>query len=522
MPTRAARVATASLPHNGPPPTSVQLEVQARLLFEGLLAFVTRELAPAQTFLDFERALVPLVFELARALIALFLCRRHEAFKVSASEVIDGKVFARSQAQDREIATFFGAVRYWRTYMRGNGGGYYPLDRLLKLPVDGFSLLLVSLVTRLATKVSYAQTRLVVTCFLGCSPSTRTIEKAVLGLGKRTQEWFEQAPPPPDDGETLVIMIDSKATPTATESELRKRRGKRRKRVGGRSERHRGRSKRKNWQEKKRRKKGDHSKNGRAATLVVMYTLREAKLPGGRRRLEGPINRRVYASYASKRHAFAVARRDAERRGFGPHSGKRVQLVFDGDRVLEQYSREFFPKAIVTLDVIHATEYLWKAGRSFYREGSKQLAAWVAEQKDRLYAGKIKAILRELRREMDALPKTGPGNKGKRARLATAIHYLGARVDLMNYRELLDQDLEISSGPVEGAVRYVIAQRFDAAGMRWITERSEALLQLRCIEINDQWDDFIRFVESRAGPRLALLDAAAGALPRLGCTRNSA
>ncbi len=103
-----------------------------------------------------------------------------------------------------------------------------------------------------------------------------------------------ETPPPADDGETLVIMVDSKATPTATEHELKKRRGKRRRKGGGRSPRHRGRSKRKNWQEKRRRKKGDHSKNGRAATLVVMYTLKEAKLPGGRKRLEGPINRRVY------------------------------------------------------------------------------------------------------------------------------------------------------------------------------------------------------------------------------------
>ena len=61
-------------------------------------------------------------------------------------------------------------------------------------------------------------------------------------------------------------------------------------------------------------------------------------------------------------------------------------------------------------------------------------------------------------------------------------------------------------------MRYVIGQRFDAAGMRWITERSEALLQLRCIEINEQWDDFIRFVESGArrlvdgGVRLVAID----------------
>lgn len=522
MPTRPARVATPSPPHNASPPTPRQAEKHARELFEGVLVVVKRQLAPKKTFFDFERELIPLVFELACSLIALFLCRRQEELSVATSEVVDGKVFARSQAQDREIATFFGAVRYWRTYMRGEAGGFYPLDRRLKLPVDGFSVNLVSLVTRLATKVSYAQARLVVTCFLGWSPSTRTIEKAVLGLGKNTQAWFEQAPPPPDDGETLVIMVDSKATPTATEHELKKRRGKRRRKGGGRSPRHRGRSRRKNWQEKRRRKKGDHSKNGRAATLVVMYTLKEAKLPGGRHRLEGPINRRVYASYRGRRHAFEVARRDATRRGFGPESGKRIQLVFDGDPMLEKYAREFFPKATITLDVIHAVEYLWKAGRSFYREGSKQLAAWVAEQKNRLYAGKIKAIVRDLRHALDAVPKTGPGNKGKRSRLETAIRYLDARTDLMNYDELIELDLEISSGPVEGAVRYVIAQRFDAAGMRWITERSEALLQLRCIEINDQWDDFMRFVETRGGPRLALLATDAEPLPRLGSGKKSA
>ena len=30
----------------------------------------------------------------------------------------------------------------------------------------------------------------------------------------------------------------------------------------------------------------------------------------------------------------------------------------------------------------------------------------------------------------------------------------------------------------------MIAKRFDSSGMRWIRKRAEALLQLRCIEIN--------------------------------------
>ena len=76
-------------------------------------------------------------------------------------------------------------------------------------------------------------------------------------------------------------------------------------------------------------------------------------------------------------------------------------------------------------------------------------------------------------------------------------NYIDRRVDKMNYKKLREQDLEVSSGAVEGAVNYVIAKRFDSGGMRWIKERAEPLLQLRCIEVNDDWDAFIEFVHDR-------------------------
>jgi hypothetical protein len=67
---------------------------------------------------------------------------------------------------------------------------------------------------------------------------------------------------------------------------------------------------------------------------------------------------------------------------------------------------------------------------------------------------------------------------------------------MMDYDDLAREDLELSTGIVEGAVRYIVSQRFDEGGMRWIKERAEALLQLRCIELNGAWDDFIAFVQS--------------------------
>jgi len=383
--------------------------------------------------------------------------------------------------------------------------------------------MVVGLATRLATKMSYEQARLVFGCFLGWSPSTSSIENAVLGLGKRTATWIEQAPAPEGDGETLVVQIDNKATPTATDEELARRRGKRRKQAYPDSPRHRGRVKRQRRGPKKRRKKGDKSKNGRATTVLTMYTLKQAQTSDGTPYLQGPINKWVYGSYAKKEHVFAIARREADKRGFTVKSGKRVQFVSDGDETLAELAKKYFPNAMHTLDWVHATEYLWKAGRCFHKEGSAALTAWATEQKTRLLNGQVRRVLRELRDRLAAIPKTGPGNKGRRKRAATSLNYLRKRVHMMNYKELCKLDLETASGAVEGAVRYVVAQRFDQCGMRWIRERAEALLQLRCIELNGQWNAFLDFVHSTgtgtAGTPLsgvALLAARPAPLPSFG------
>jgi len=324
----------------------------------------------------------------------------------------------------------------------------------------------------------------------------------VLGLGKHTNQWFESAPAPQGDGEVLIVQIDSKATPTATEEELQKRRGKRAKNYHPSSQRHRGKAARKRRGSKKRKKKGDKSKNGKMTTVVVLYTLKRSD--DGL--LLGPINKKVYASYAPKRHAVAIARREADKRGFADQRGKLVQVVTDGDNDLERYVKEFFPEAIHTIDVFHVTEYLWKAGGCLYKEGNEELVKWVEEQKDLLYIGRASEIVEEIDRRLALLPKKGSGMKSRRENLEKIKEYIHKRVDKMDYETLRELDLEISSGAVEGAVNYVVTKRFDSGGMRWIKERSEALLKLRCIEVNDDWDAFINYVHDRTSRQAQLLN----------------
>jgi hypothetical protein len=452
------------------------------------------------SFFAFEKALIPRVFRLARLFVTLFLCVREE-WHASPGDggpaMADGQRYERRPAQARNLSTFFGAVRYWRTYMRGPAvdgerHGFHPLDLALGLTADRISMHLLSLAARLATKLSFAQVHATLKWFLQAAPSTEVIEQTVLGIGRWTGAWFQSALAPAGDGDVLIVMFDSKGAPTATDSELLRRRRKRRKRKAASSPRHRGRQRRKAWGEKPRRQKGDKSKNAKMATMVVLYTLRRSG-----KQLLGPINKWVYASFAPKRHAFEVARREANKRGFTPGSGKLIQVLSDGDNDFADYVKEYFPEAIHTVDVMHVMEYVWTAGACILPEGSHALARWVAVQKGLLYGGRADLVLDELRQHLAALPRSGPGNKGKRERLSDAIAYLEKRIEQMNYRQMMAKDLEIATGAVEGAIKHVVGYRFDHGGMRWIRERAEALLQLRCIEINGDWDRFLEFVHDR-------------------------
>ena len=223
-----------------------------------------------------------------------------------------------------------------------------------------------------------------------------------------------------------------------------------------------------------------------------MYTLKKAPDGDGNPVLLGPINKRVYASYAPKRHAFAIARREADKRGFTAKSRKTNHIVTDGDEDLERYTKDFFPKARHTLDIMHVLEYSWEAGRFAFKEGSDELIAWVKREERRLYRGGTGNAILALN-ELDVSPSN-------ETRLEPIRSYLSKRIALMNYDELRKEDLDVASRAVEGAVRHVIGKRFDSSGMRWIRERAEALLQLRCIEINGDWDDFASFVEGKVLP----------------------
>jgi hypothetical protein len=483
----------------GCPPAVEDLQRQTRERLDEVIAYCSNDQGPA-SFLEFETALLGLLRSLGCLLIQLFLRARHDRLDPAAWQARGYRV--ADPAAGRTLKTSCGPVEYVRAFLvprPGGGPGVPPLDVALGLTRDAYSPLVIGWLCRLATRVSFRVASGLGGMFLGAAPPASAVEEWVLGLARPAYAYMSEGPLPEDEGEVLVIEIDGKAAPTATEQELARRRGPRaRHERGCKCQRHRGRAKRGRRGRRERRKKGDKSKNGRSATLVVMSTLRR----GEDGRLHGPVNKKVFGTFGSRRSAIEWARAQATRRGFPPGTARAVPIVVDGETCLEQRLRRLFRGATLTLDVRHAQEKLWEVGRLFHREGSEELACWVAGLEELLSKGHVRALLRRLEQEMRNVSPRGPGTREKRGVLKKVIGYLEARVKLMDYGRLRKEDLVIASGVVEGAARYVVGERLDNSGMRWIEERAEAVLLLRCIEVNGDWDAFMTWSQERRNQEL--------------------
>src|SRR3954447_13712962 len=489
-----------STPHLNPPaaacpPDLEPLRQQIHQRLDAIIAYCLQDSGPP-SFLDFEKTLLSLLQSLGRLLIQLFLQARHARLDLTTWTQTRGyRVWGKPVA--RTLQTSCGEVIYERTYLvpRSDGDpGVHPLDVAPGLTRDGYSPLVIGWFCRLATRVSFQIASGLGEMFLGSAPPASAIEEWVLGLARPAYVYLSDGPLPEGDGDVLVIEIDGKAVPTATDQELARRR-KPRARCGDgcKRQRHRGRAQRKRRGREEGREGGGKSKNGRSATLVVMYTLRR----GADGRLHGPCNKKVFGTFGTRKSAVQWARTQATRRGFPPETDKTVQIVIDGEICLEQRLRRSFRKAILTLDVRHAQEKLWEVGRLFYPGGGAELSRWVEELEGLLYKGHVRALLQRLEQEWRGVGLRGPGTKEKRKVLETVMEYLEARVKLMDYGRLRQEDLVIASGVVEGAARYVVGERLDNSGMRWIEERAEAVLLLRCIEVNGDWEAFMRWSQER-------------------------
>ena len=86
---------------------------------------------------------------------------------------------------------------------------------------------------------------------------------------------------------------------------------------------------------------------------------------------------------------------------------------------------------------------------------------------------------------------TKQGLRGSKARqLSDVLGYLENNRCFMHYDEYLAAGYPIGSGVAEGACRHLVKDRMERTGMRWRIDGAQAMLDLRAVYLNDDWDAF--------------------------------
>jgi hypothetical protein len=84
----------------------------------------------------------------------------------------------------------------------------------------------------------------------------------------------------------------------------------------------------------------------------------------------------------------------------------------------------------------------------------------------------------------------GELSKHKCEKVEQYLGYFANRREYMKYDEYLAAGYPIGSGVVEGACRHLVKDRMEQTGMRWRIAGAEAVLNLRAVYINDDWETF--------------------------------
>ena len=90
----------------------------------------------------------------------------------------------------------------------------------------------------------------------------------------------------------------------------------------------------------------------------------------------------------------------------------------------------------------------------------------------------------------------------------SAIEYLENNREHMRYDEYLAAGYPIGSGVAEGACRHLVKDRMEQTGMRWTVDGAQAMLHVRALYLNDQWEEFLEYRVEQEQARLYGRDAA--------------
>lgn len=497
--------------------TTEEIVSQMRKEFDSLLEYVIsgsegdlredRRAEPRSAY-DLECGVFRRVMDLGRTGMEVFLYREAERHRCSSTSDGAGEPLAYHSERKRSLVTIFGKVRFTRSYYYEAGrGGRCPMDAALNLPRKGVSDLLRECQELLSVSTAYHSVGTILGKLFGRTVSSREMQSEVLEEAKEVAAYYAQSEPvTPDLCATILVMqADGKGVPLIKEAKE---------------------------EAKERLGKGEKTGKKKEAIVTAVYTVAPMKRtpmefllglfpsfrgpfgapgralgPGERapdqdgsglslepRSTQGrpkPQNKWLWATLDGKEAAVEFAAHEVARQE-GPSIQHRIALT-DGSEPLQQRVRSRLSGFTLILDFIHVDEYLWKAANGLLGEKAPERTQWVAARSLTLLRGDTHAVIAEFRQ----LASTSDGSPTQAGSLLTAAAYFERNLPFMHYDQYLAEGFPICTGVIEGACRHLVKDRCELSGMQWTKDGAEAILHLRSVAENGDWEAFHAFRRDR-------------------------
>lgn len=112
--------------------------------------------------------------------------------------------------------------------------------------------------------------------------------------------------------------------------------------------------------------------------------------------------------------------------------------------------------------------------------------------------GQVGRVIGGLRQRLASTKLTA----ADKATLERTIGYLNRHRQYMHYKRYLARGYPITTGVVESACGHVVKDRMEKSGARWTVKGAEAMLRLRSIYKNDDWQQYHNYRKEKEAQRL--------------------
>jgi len=460
-------------------------------VFSAMLGKVQRAAKRGDAVHEVEEMTWSGLIETGREVVVAYI--QEQAEELPRPEVIEheGKTLRRLPEQrTRPYVSAFGPTPYQRDVYatrETQRQEVVPLDAKLGMPESDTSYLLQKWSGTQFVKESYKESRGTLLGILGFAPSVNCLEDIAATASEHADNYFAQqeAVDPMTEEEILVATSDCKGVPMRKVDAPQKKQAE-------------------DVPRQKRLKKGEKNGQKRMACVGGVYSvapfhrtvedvLDEILRKEKQEQRPKPQNKRLRAVLTREIDGKEVNAKDvvfdwlaSEVQQRDPHEHRTVVAVMDGETKLRDLQELKISRAIGILDIWHVTEYLWKLAYCFHAEGSDKAKAFVETYLRKLLEGNINRVIGGIRQ---MATKSGV-SKPKRKKVEQYLNYFAERREYMKYDEYLAAGYPIGSGVVEGACRHLVKDRMEQAGMRWRIAGAQAILSLRAIYVNDDWQAF--------------------------------